>query len=184
MLSEGTIPPLSDSKGICQCVVMYYRAMIASLSPPSLGYMSILNVCNSLTWDSQFQLHSRLAKWELWFPLNPHFSVASFTGPKVHWGGRWPMTGVLSDNHKFLLPCPAPSSNCSPPILSQLWLLWYSASLGMCVFFGQEGKGIGDKEMAGGCPPPLPGTVSISLQVIHPLCWKEGGQNSPQRPWS
>lgn len=103
------------------------------LSPPSPGYRSILNMCNSLKWDSQFRLHSRLVKCELWFPLNPHFSAVSFTGPKVHWEGQLPTSGVLGDDHKFLLPCPAPLLLAVPQFCLNSGYSWYSTSLGMCV---------------------------------------------------
>lgn len=110
------------------------------LSPPSPGYRSILNMCNSLKWDSQFRLHSRLVKCELWFPLNPHFSAVSFTGPKVHWEGQLPTSGVLGDDHKFLLPCPAPLLLAVPQFCLNSGYSWYSTSLGMyvCVLWSRR----------------------------------------------
>lgn len=115
MLSEETTPLVCDSKGVCQCILMYYRALIASLSP--LGRMSILNGGNSLKWDSQFHLHSKRVRCELWISSNPPCSAASFTAPKVHCKRHLPKSGILGDNRKFLmplLPCPAPLLIASP----------------------------------------------------------------------
>lgn len=109
MLSEGTTPLVSDSKGIRQCTLVYYRAMIASFSP--LDHVSILNGGNSLKWDSQFHLHSKLVRCELWISSNSSCSAASFTDPKVRREGHLPKSGIPGDNRKFLmtpLPCPAP----------------------------------------------------------------------------
>lgn len=79
------------------------------------------------------------------------------------------MAGVLSDNHKFLLPCPATPLIAVCQFCLNCGYSWYSASLGMCVFYGQEGKGIGDKGMAGELPS-LPSLVlSPFLHRSSPL---------------
>lgn len=108
-------------KRLCQYILIYYRAMLASLSPPPLGDMSILNVANSSNGTHNCKLPSRSVRCELWFPSNPYFLAPSSTVPKVHWKGHLPKSGV-------------PGFSChschtqsllwlkSPPVMS--WLLF------------------------------------------------------------
>lgn len=147
--------------------------------------MSILNVGDALKKDSQSQLHSRLVRCELWFPLYPYFSAASFTGPKVHWEGHLPKSGVPGNNHKCLLPllpCPAPPliAVCSSFVCTVL----SAVLLQGCVCSLIENEKELETRGQGEGPSPPPWYCPISPQVIHHLGWKEGDQNCPQKPWN
>lgn len=71
--------PVSNSTGTWQCILMHTGQWLPAFLPLLLGYMSISCVGNSLQWDSQFQLHYRLVRFELCFPSNPYFSATSST---------------------------------------------------------------------------------------------------------